>query len=202
MSVLHIATELTIMLGLLPVAFAHKAAPHLFFAFFATALLWMAGGGGTGGHYGIRTYMPDHIARRYDQAAWLVGIGLYTIFRLTNASLGACMTIFFLGVMPLTGALLYDNSNAYCWESKWARENPEQAAKKAAAAAAEAEVAWAKRRKEIADFVLAICISCTLLLMAVVVIGLLVKAEVTLGGFLCTASICFIVISPFFMHNN
>jgi hypothetical protein len=132
---------------------AHNATPHLFFAFFSAALLFFAGGGGGGvGYSAIRRFMPAHLQARYDAAAWLTGVAIYACLRLTAAPMSACLCVFFLGVIPITGPLLTYNSKEYSWDTKWARENPERAAVKAAAEAIENAAWWAAARYNAATF--------------------------------------------------
>ena len=150
---LSLTTELTVLIGLLPIAMAHNAVHHLFFAFFAGAMLFFAGGGGGGvGYSAIRRFMPAHLQARYDAAPWLMSVALYVYFRLTASSMSTCLSVFFLGVVPITGALLTYNSKEYSWDTKWARENPERAAVKAAAEAIENATWWAAARYNAAAF--------------------------------------------------
>lgn len=148
------ATEMLIFIGLLPIAFTHDVAPHFCIAFFSAAMVWMAAGDGRC-YNSIRTHMPAHIEQRYTVATWLVGVGLYTIFHLINASLGACMATFFFGVVPVTGALLWHNSHAYCWEAKWAE--------RAAIAAREKAAWWAAARYNLSLFAGMILAYCALM---------------------------------------
>jgi hypothetical protein len=179
---LAFGTELPLFLLLLPMGMAHNTAPRAFIAFLTAAMIWMSGGGGGGkGHHSIQTYMPAHIAARYDAAAWLIGPLLYATLRLTDASMGACLATFFFGVVPVTGAILHYNSNEYCWETKWARENPQQAAEKAAAAAAASAKWWAEAHATAANWTIAICITFSLFLSAIILVGTLLKSGEGIG---------------------
>lgn len=185
-SALNMTAEFTFLLLMLPVAFAHKASPNLFFSFFSAWLLFAAGGGGGGDghHHAIHAYMPPHLIARYNAAAILLWPVLGAALHFTGASLGAGAALLFLGAMPITGALLWHNCREYCWEAKWAREHPALAAERAAEKAAEDAKWWKEAEKTAQDYIHAACVVGFWAIAIIVTIAGLIKTGAGKGAWI------------------